>query len=56
MLEPQKFVKIVIKRQEDRTIASPRKKKFKGRRKQEPAFDALAFLHSAGVARRVALF
>jgi CRP/FNR family cyclic AMP-dependent transcriptional regulator len=56
MLEQQRFVKIGIKRQEDKTIASPRKKKSKGRGKEEPAFDALAFLHCAGVARRVALF
>jgi len=35
---------------------SPRKKKSKAKRKVEPAFDALAFLHSAGVARKVAEF
>jgi len=38
------------------TIASPRKSKSKARRKEEPAFDALAFLHSAGVARKVVEF
>ncbi len=38
------------------TIASPRKAKSKARRKEEPAFDALAFLHSAGVARKVVEF
>jgi CRP/FNR family cyclic AMP-dependent transcriptional regulator len=56
MLEPQRFVKIGTKRQEDKTIASPRKKKSKIRGKEERTFDALAFFLSAGVARRVALF
>jgi len=39
-----------------KAIASSSKKKSKAKQKDEPVFDALAFLHSAGVARKVVEF
>jgi CRP-like cAMP-binding protein len=39
-----------------KAIASSGKKKSKAKQKETPVFDALAFLHSAGVARKVVEF
>ena len=39
-----------------KAIASSKKRESKAKRRVEPAFDAVAFLHSAGVARKVVEF
>jgi CRP/FNR family transcriptional regulator, cyclic AMP receptor protein len=47
------FARIGIKRWEMKAIASSKKRSSRARPRKEPAFDAEAFLHSAGLARTV---